>query len=240
MPDSAATRSGDALSSMTGFASGQGAHEGWSWTVDIRSVNGRGLDIRMRLPDWIEGLEPDLRKLFQGRVQRGSINVGIRLQQEDASAGLHLNAEALAGTLSLLREIEHAAQSAGLRVDAVRATDDRVPPRDVAEPIDAEAVRVAVGAWLAGAESPEARTWTDWALGYRLLEPGGAVERAAHGDDRVGDRARSERHRQQAHHQRFAAKKERRHGEPVGRCGDRPDHHAAADQHQREHRYAGR
>ena len=148
MPDSAATRSGDALSSMTGFASGQGAHEGWSWTVDIRSVNGRGLDIRMRLPDWIEGLEPDLRKLFQGRVQRGSINVGIRLQQEDASAGLHLNAEALAGTLSLLREIEHAAQSAGLRVDAVRATDIAsmrgVVVQSEAPPADTSALKAAI------------------------------------------------------------------------------------------------
>lgn len=47
--------------SMTGFAArkGQGAGHGWTW--DIRSVNGKGLDLRLRVPDWIDGLEAALR-----------------------------------------------------------------------------------------------------------------------------------------------------------------------------------
>ena len=45
------------LTSMTGFASRRGQGAGCSWTWEIRSVNGKGLDLRLRLPDWIDGLE---------------------------------------------------------------------------------------------------------------------------------------------------------------------------------------
>lgn len=104
-----------ALSSMTGFAAVQGAGHGWSWTVDIRSVNGRGLDLRFRLPDWIEGLEPALRKVFQGRLHRGTVNVGIRVQRDEAGAGLTLNPDALSHAVSLLTVIRDEAQTRGLK-----------------------------------------------------------------------------------------------------------------------------
>ncbi len=57
--------------SMTGFASrkGQGAGHAWMW--DIRSVNGKGLDLRLRVPDWIDGLELALRgELVEGAAPR--------------------------------------------------------------------------------------------------------------------------------------------------------------------------
>lgn len=51
--------------SMTGFASakgqGEGANRGASWAWDIRGVNGKGLDLRLRLPEGVEGLEPAVR-----------------------------------------------------------------------------------------------------------------------------------------------------------------------------------
>lgn len=50
--------------SMTGFASGQGEALGLTWTWDLRSVNARGLDIRVRVPDWVDGLEQALRALI--------------------------------------------------------------------------------------------------------------------------------------------------------------------------------
>ena len=104
-----------ALSSMTGFAARQGAVDGWSWTVDIRSVNGRGLDLRFRLPDWIEGLEPELRKALQGRLHRGTVNVGIRVQRDEAAAVLTLNQDALSHALSLLTVIRDKAETRGLK-----------------------------------------------------------------------------------------------------------------------------
>src|SRR6056297_2472388 len=59
--------------SMTGFASASGRHESWSWTAEIRSVNGRGFDLKLRTPEWIEGLEQTLRPLAQSRIARGTV-----------------------------------------------------------------------------------------------------------------------------------------------------------------------
>ena len=103
-----------ALSSMTGFAASQSTAHGWSWTVDIRSVNGRGLDLRFRLPDWIEGLEPELRKIMQSRLSRGSVNVGIRLQRDDTTSGMALNADALDHAIAVLIDVQKTAKARGL------------------------------------------------------------------------------------------------------------------------------
>ena len=43
--------------SMTGFAARRGTGVGYDWAWDIRSVNGKGLDLRLRVPDWVDGLE---------------------------------------------------------------------------------------------------------------------------------------------------------------------------------------
>ena len=59
------------IHSMTGFSALKGQLGAWSWTWDMRSVNARGLDIRLRLPDWIDGLEPMVRKAVAARLARG-------------------------------------------------------------------------------------------------------------------------------------------------------------------------
>lgn len=112
---------GFCLSSMTGFAAAQGASEGWTWTVDMRSVNGRGLDIRYRLPDWIEGLEPELRKRMQAQIQRGTVSVGIRLQRDESAGGFRLNPDALTQAVKVLAEVQAAAQAGGLEIQPVSA-----------------------------------------------------------------------------------------------------------------------
>ncbi|MCT4684109.1 MAG: YicC family protein, partial [Roseicyclus sp.] len=59
---------------MTGFATregGDGAGLGWSW--EMRSVNGRGLEMRLRRPDGRGALEAPLRKRLSGLVARGSV-----------------------------------------------------------------------------------------------------------------------------------------------------------------------
>ena len=53
--------------SMTGFAAGRGEGAGASWAWDLRSVNGKGLDLRLRLPEGVEGLEQALRAYQTGK-----------------------------------------------------------------------------------------------------------------------------------------------------------------------------
>ncbi len=102
--------------SMTGFASRQGAFERYSWTWDLRSVNGRSLDLRLRMPDWIEGLEPLVRSRLQKALSRGSVQVSLRVTATQDSASGSLSEEALQAALDMLTTTEAAAKGKGLEL----------------------------------------------------------------------------------------------------------------------------
>jgi uncharacterized protein (TIGR00255 family) len=110
--------------SMTGFAARKGQGLGCSWTWDLRSVNGKGLDLRLRLPDWVEGLDALVRADLARALQRGSISLTLRLARDGAGAdGFRLNAAALAGALAALAEIERAAMAAGVTLSQASQAD---------------------------------------------------------------------------------------------------------------------
>ncbi len=94
------------INSMTGFAASRGEAEGWSWVWDIRSVNARGLDLRLRLPDWIDGLEAALRPVLQQAVARGSVSLSLKVQRNEAAAALAIGAAVLDQALASLKRIE--------------------------------------------------------------------------------------------------------------------------------------
>ncbi|PZW42293.1 uncharacterized protein (TIGR00255 family) [Humitalea rosea] len=72
-----------ALSSMTGFSRTQGSlPDGTVFVWELRSVNGRGLDLRLRLPPGQEALELPLRDLAGRRFSRGNIQATLTLQRE--------------------------------------------------------------------------------------------------------------------------------------------------------------
>ncbi len=68
------------IQSMTGFASAQGEISEFSWQIEIRSVNHRGLDIKLRAPDWIDGFDNAARMHLQKQVARGVLYVTIKLR----------------------------------------------------------------------------------------------------------------------------------------------------------------
>ena len=115
---------GNGMQSMTGFASRQGNWEGFSWTLELRSVNGRGLDLRLRVPDWIDGLEAECRKRLQAVLKRGNVTLSVRVQREEknASAG-RLNNDTLQQVLEVLKQIENAALQAGLTIAPTTSAD---------------------------------------------------------------------------------------------------------------------
>ena len=109
--------------SMTGFAALKGAYGAFSWSWDIRAVNAKGLDIRLRVPDWIDGLDGAIRKAVGGAVGRGNVSVSLRLTREADEGALALNGPALDRTLTLLAEITHAADAKGLALAPMTAAD---------------------------------------------------------------------------------------------------------------------
>ena len=92
--------------SMTGFARAQGQHDGRSWTWEVKSVNGRGLEVRCRLPFGLEGIEPAVRQRAQRRFQRGNIQVALNVVRERGAGAWRINREMLDQVLTLLPEIE--------------------------------------------------------------------------------------------------------------------------------------
>ncbi len=112
--------------SMTGFAAGRGAGVGYSWSWDVRSVNGKGLDLRLRVPDWIDGLEQALRADLQKAMSRGSISLTLKVSRDvttEATDSLRLNEAALAATLAALARIEATATAAGVMLARPSAAD---------------------------------------------------------------------------------------------------------------------
>lgn len=112
-----------AMISMTGFAATRGTWEAWTWSIDVRSVNGRGLDLRFRVPDWVEGLEPELRKILKSRLHRGNVTFSIRLQKDAQSSGPRLSDAGLAQALKHIATIEEAAHKSGVSLAPASATD---------------------------------------------------------------------------------------------------------------------
>lgn len=111
--------------SMTGFAARRGAGLGYAWVWDLRSVNGKGLDLRLRVPDWIDGLEPAIRAELQKAASRGNVSLTLKVAQDEGREenAFRLNAAALAAALGALSRVEAAAMDAGMTLRQPTAAD---------------------------------------------------------------------------------------------------------------------
>jgi uncharacterized protein (TIGR00255 family) len=111
--------------SMTGFAARRGAGAGYGWTWDLRSVNGKGLDLRLRVPDWIEGLEAALRAKLQKSISRGNVSLTLKVTQDEGrdDAAFRVNEMALQAALAALGRVETAAMAAGVTLRQPTAAD---------------------------------------------------------------------------------------------------------------------
>lgn len=111
------------LRSMTGFAALGGEHAGTSWQWEIRSVNGRGLDLRLRLPEGAEALEPALRKTISKGVARGNIAVALKPVAAGATAEALVDPARLAAVLDAASRVEAAAQARGMVIAPMSAAE---------------------------------------------------------------------------------------------------------------------
>jgi len=109
---------------MTGFASAQGKFDNFSWSAEIRSVNNRGLDIKLRVPDWIQGLEAASRVVLQKNVSRGSVSMNLKVRNENKSAsGMRLDPSAVEQALDAISFIEDRALDRGINLAPAKASD---------------------------------------------------------------------------------------------------------------------
>ena len=84
------------LASMTGFARVGGAVGAWSWAWEIKSVNSKGLDLRLRVPPGFDAVEIEARALITKRLARGAVQATLSATRESAQPVLRINEAALA------------------------------------------------------------------------------------------------------------------------------------------------
>lgn len=99
------------IASMTGFAAREGGDgQGTSWSWELRGVNARGFDLRLRLPDGLGALEAPLRKRLSELVARGSITLSLKLSRTGQAGDDTLDAVALEQAMARMQQVRHAAE----------------------------------------------------------------------------------------------------------------------------------
>jgi uncharacterized protein (TIGR00255 family) len=94
-----------ALSSMTGFARGHGVSGSYAWAWEIKSVNGKGLDLRLRLPPRWDAIELPVRALAAERLARGSLQANLSVERTGVVPVVRVNAAVLDAVLATARQL---------------------------------------------------------------------------------------------------------------------------------------
>ncbi|MGP1395178.1 MAG: YicC/YloC family endoribonuclease [Inquilinaceae bacterium] len=132
---------------MTGFGRAETAHLSYAWSWEGRSVNGKSLDIRCRLPAGFEALEPVARAAAGDRFKRGNIALTLTATRTESATRLRLNRDLVDEVLALAREIEDAG-GARPRLDSLLAIKGVVEPVEEEDPAEHAAVVAAMTASL--------------------------------------------------------------------------------------------
>ena len=134
---------------MTGFARAEGEEAGISWAWEVKSVNGKSLDLRLRLAPGFDGLEPQLRGALAQRFRRGNISGSLSLNRTAAPA-IRVNREALTQVMRLLGELSAEIEAAPPRLDGLLGLRGVIETVEDESEAAAEARRAAI---LAGWEA---------------------------------------------------------------------------------------
>ena len=108
------------VASMTGFARAQDEATGMSWVWEVKSVNGRAFDLRLRLAPGFDALEPELRALMAQRFRRGNFSANLAITRTTPPA-LRVNREALSQLVTLINELSGEIEAAPPRLDGLLA-----------------------------------------------------------------------------------------------------------------------
>lgn len=102
---------------MTGFARSTGELSRYTWVWEAKSVNARGLDVRVRLPHGFETNEAEARVAAGGRFKRGSVSLVLTLEKNDEQASFRINEDLLQQIFDLQRKLDGKVSSEPVRLD---------------------------------------------------------------------------------------------------------------------------
>ena len=118
------------LASMTGFAAKAGNIDSFSWVWELKSVNGKALDVRLRVPQGYDHLEIQSRNAIMQNFKRGNIQAGLSITNGRAKEKLTINAEVMDQYLALAQDLHKRIGGEAPRADnllAMRGVLEVVP-----------------------------------------------------------------------------------------------------------------
>ena len=170
------------LASMTGFARAQGVAATYAWAWEIKSVNGKSLDLRLRLPQGWDAVEGAVRKAAAQRIARGNVSATLEVRREGAVPTVRVNAPVLDAVLAAIRDISKRVEAEPPTLDGILGLKGVIDIADAEE--NAEARAVAEAAVVKGFEQALAslvkeREREGAALGRVLAERMDAIAKLA-------------------------------------------------------------
>lgn len=110
---------GNLIASMTGYARAQGSDDQRRWVWEVRSVNGRNLEIRCRVPQGFDRLENPARGAVGGRMKRGNVSLNLTITSERQAKPLSINRTLLAELATLVDEVRRSTGAAPPSADGL-------------------------------------------------------------------------------------------------------------------------
>jgi len=122
-----------ALSSMTGFARSQGSAGSYAWAWEIRSVNAKGLDLRLRLPPGWDAIEQPVRARAGEVLARGTLHATLNVEREGAAPVVRVNEDVLQAVIATLNSLAGRVEAQPARLDGILAIKGVIEVADAAE-----------------------------------------------------------------------------------------------------------
>ncbi len=187
-----------ALSSMTGFARGHGVCGSYGWAWEIKSVNGKGLDLRLRLPPGWDAIEVPVRTRAAEALARGSVQANLTIERSGALPVVRINAAVLDAILATMKQIAPKIEASPPSLDGLLALKGVIEIGDSEEREDerrnAEAAVTAGFTEVIGALGEMRRhegAALSQVLSARLREIAALAKRAEHAPGRRPDAIRA-------------------------------------------------
>ncbi len=110
-----------ALSSMTGFARGQGVADAYAWSWEIKSVNAKGFDLRFRLPPGWDAVEVPARTRAAEKLSRGTVYANLSVERKGVAPTVKVNEPVLNAVLATLNQLAGKVEAAPPALDGILA-----------------------------------------------------------------------------------------------------------------------
>jgi uncharacterized protein (TIGR00255 family) len=124
------------LASMTGFARAQGTSGSYAWAWELKSVNAKGLDLRLRLPPGWDAVEAPARAALSKILARGTVSATLTIDRASTTPAVRVNEEVLAALVDTAKKAASRFNIAAPSLDSILGMKGVIEITDAEENTD--------------------------------------------------------------------------------------------------------